>query len=793
MPPVKPEAVPGSPLDIPYLLRRYARLLWRWKWFVAGAAPVVALVTFLYLHHSMSEGPELTATVLIGVENVSEFTAVQDVGGTAESRTAIMHSHTFLREIVESLSLRVVIPDHARAEIFSSVDVDSSAPPGEYVFDFDDEGQASFTLYYTNRSLGRKDHPITTKPLDSLSTLSLRSISLRFSEQFLADPFDFTFYVRDPRRAVESLNKELVVETPDPRRERYNISVSMAGRDYQLIADIVNLVADRFVERNLSLRRQRGANALEVLEKQYVSAKEELSSADGRLRYFRSKYPTVGLSQSAQRTLDNLVESESTAHDADITLSEARNIGTRLANASDDSKELVVAEALAFLSDHGQRTAQILEAELTELMAERRSLEGNYASSHPMVTKNRAATRTLYARATTALDDFTSELSAKVGRGRTTAESLTDKLRSLPSRELQLAKLQRQQQVASDVYSMVLRRYNQAKVADAVTVGDVYVLDYAMPPLPPPLDAVRLLLIALAVGLGVTLVPPFVYDFFDRTAHTTEDLERLTSAPVIQTLPKLRSAALEPVPNEVTDTSMLIGLKGQKAEYASELFRHLRAKVRIALDAAGDNSLIVAGYDTEVGKSTISANLAAGFARRGMKTVLIDGDLRRPTQGTLFRLSKHGLFDFLRTNKAPLTSIQQIEPLLQDSHFPNLQVIAAGTMVDPGDPELLSGQTFAQLKQLLSAHFDMVILDSPPLGLFADAVNLHELFGGYLVVVKAGASHIDAMNKGLEEYPVLQKKLLGLVLNQTPMSGDIQYYHSKYRKYNPSARKKAVD
>lgn len=216
-----------------------------------------------------------------------------------------------------------------------------------------------------------------------------------------------------------------------------------------------------------------------------------------------------------------------------------------------------------------------------------------------------------------------------------------------------------------------------------------------------------------------------------------------------------------------------------RQEYVKELFRSLRTKILMGLHYDSDKSLVITSLEAEVGKTTMASNIAISVAQQDKKTVLIDGDLKRGSVHTFFDLERSpGLSDFLHLEG--VLSAESISTLLRQTHVPNLFVIPSGEYVT-NSSELLTSKRFEVLKQLLSQQFDITIIDTPPLGSLTDAVVLNEMVSKYIVIVKAGSTNVVDMKKKIKEFPALEEKILGLVLNYAAIDKMRTYYKkSKY-------------
>lgn len=208
-----------------------------------------------------------------------------------------------------------------------------------------------------------------------------------------------------------------------------------------------------------------------------------------------------------------------------------------------------------------------------------------------------------------------------------------------------------------------------------------------------------------------------------------------------------------------------------KDSLAAEKFRFLGVRLRQLQQSRSLKKMLITSTIPQEGKSTVAANLACALAQRTQqKTLLVDGDLRRPSVAKLFGLGKiTGMADWLRGESAPTTSIYHLEDA-------GVWVLPAGSAVRNRLELLQSGRLSALMEQLAS-WFDWIIIDSPPVLPLADTSIWMKQAEGILLVTRQGATEKDQLKRGLEA--IDQKKLLGALLNSaTSTSHD--YYYSHY-------------
>lgn len=241
---------------------------------------------------------------------------------------------------------------------------------------------------------------------------------------------------------------------------------------------------------------------------------------------------------------------------------------------------------------------------------------------------------------------------------------------------------------------------------------------------------------------------------------------------------KARNATNDSLPKGGEYNNKLI-TEDFKEDYIKELFRSLRTKIFMRLHGIVDKSLVVTSMEANVGKSTMSSNIAIAIAHQNWKTILMDGDLRRGMLHHYFDLDQRpGLSDFI-LSKDEVTE-ESLSSLIRKTHVPDLFIITSGKYTTDSS-DLLSSLKFIKIKKMLSKQFDMVILDTPPIGSVADPVVVNDFFSRYIIVVKAGKTNIIDLKKKISEFPAVKKKILGLILNFATIDRIRSYYkNSKY-------------
>lgn len=278
-------------------------------------------------------------------------------------------------------------------------------------------------------------------------------------------------------------------------------------------------------------------------------------------------------------------------------------------------------------------------------------------------------------------------------------------------------------------------------------------------------------LLAAAAGLVLAVGVVLLLEYLDDTIKSNEDVRRELNLSVLGNIERI-TAIRKPGDG-------LITLKHPRSPVAEE-YRSLRTNLRYSGIENSGAALLITSANPGEGKTTTAANLAIAVAQAGKRVVLVDADLRRPGVNRIFDLE----------NQEGLTSLFLDQPLLledvlQDTVLPGLKILTAGDQ-PPNPAEILESRRMTEILQQLRQQFEMVIVDSPPALVVADASILASRCSGAMVIVDSGRTRTEAARKVTEVLTHSQVKLLGVVLNRVRGRGRGYYRH--YYNYPISSR-----
>jgi succinoglycan biosynthesis transport protein ExoP len=319
---------------------------------------------------------------------------------------------------------------------------------------------------------------------------------------------------------------------------------------------------------------------------------------------------------------------------------------------------------------------------------------------------------------------------------------------------------------AREQYSYILNKYTEAELtAAAVRAANfIQIVEPAQPPTEPASKAAMLLLLGIAGSVGVGVLLAFLLEYIssavdDSISFDPADGGLVLGLPILGMVPPMAKNRYRPNSRE------------------AEAFLQLRTRLLMSSPGGQLKTLLVTSPQPEDGKTVVAANLCAAMAAGGARVVLVDADLRAPGLHEWFDQSNRlaGLADWLQTEEASLEDL--LPELVRDTDIPGLSLVTAGPL--PPDPSfLLSSHRMGAVLEILSEHFDRVVLDSPPVVVAPDAVILARLVQSTLIVLSPDRSSrrmafqaISALTSWEDIHPI------GIALNRTPLEPYGYHYY----------------
>ena len=598
----------------------------------------------------------------------------------------------------------------------------------------------------------------------------------------------------------------------EPVRESDVLLLKFQGPSPLVAAEVANLITGVLKEQNALVKREQASSTRKFIEDQLPAVEANLNKAEEALKAFKMSNQVVTLSGEASELLSRVtsvdVEYNRAVTDYQTLKHRLEAINEQLRAQGGDTSAAFTSGSLA---DALRKSLTELEMEATQL-----SVKG-YGADHPQMVRLNSQIETTKVKLTQELRGINQDqalapmpqmenllaqipplqielvtVQARERALKTILGQYEASLGKLPYKELQLARLERAKEVGENLYRLLAEKNEEAKITEAGKIGNLRVIDTAAPPGAPikPRKALNIL-IGLAVGLTLGLALAFFLESLDNSVKTPEEIEHSFEMPVLGLIPSIHSQDMSKKRkrnglDEIEKISSTLVTRYTPRSPISEAYRALRTNIQFSRIDAPLKTVVISSAAPSEGKSTTVANLAITTALMGVKTLLVDADLRRPVVHSLFGLEREpGMINAL-AEKLPL------EKVVKPSGIESLDILTCGA-IPPNPSELLNSQRMRELIKTLSEHYDLVLFDSPPVLTVTDTCVLGSRVEGVVLVVQSHSTDRRALNRAKILLSNVKANLLGAVLNRIEIStlvGSYDYYYYHYYYYFDDEGKK---
>lgn len=787
--------IPPSTSDHEIDLRDLWRAVYRQRWLVLGITVLAigagALLTWLQtpeyeseatVHIDQSaEGPGILGS-LGPVAGLGPFAGMG--GGSMATEIAVLQSRNIAAAVVDSLDLRVQLVEPAvpRADVLRVIDAPPDTAAGVYDFTLREDGRYAIQAV--------EDAPLPNSSVAALGEpIQLANTTLSLSPALEPDPPErIRIAVHPFRAATEGLRNSLSVSQADGAAQI--LSIRARSPDRVLAAAIPNVAASSYVEYKTRTNTADARSSVQFLREQVDHYAAELASAEAQLQRFSEEEEIVSLPDQASAQVRQVADFQA---QRDLLITEREALQEVLAQVEDAPASATAPSPYRRLATFPTFLAngivQNLVRSVTELETQRSELLVRFTPQHPDVQQLNDRIGELESELYQIATSYVGSLNSQIGSLGTMLARFSDELEAAPSRQIEYARLVRQQQLLEEIYTLLETRLKEAQIREAGEPLDVRVLDAALVPEAPvsPRPLLNLVL-AAAVGLMSGLGVATVRAILDSKIRSKNDAVLAAGgAPVIGAIPRIWVAPStngKRLGNGAASGTAVTGPRHppdahlvtyqDPASPAAEAYRGLRTSVTLLNREHTPRVVVATSAMPGEGKSVSASNLAIALAQQGTRTLLVDADLRQGSLHRAFGISREpGLTDVLLGRA---TIEQAVREVATGEHGSALQVLTTGGM--PSNPsELLGSETMRQLLERLRESHETVILDVPPLRPVTDATILGALADCTLLVVRAGTTHKRALAEAATELRRLNIPVGGVIVNDIDGSEmpDYQY------------------
>jgi capsular exopolysaccharide synthesis family protein len=349
--------------------------------------------------------------------------------------------------------------------------------------------------------------------------------------------------------------------------------------------------------------------------------------------------------------------------------------------------------------------------------------------------------------------------------------------------------LKRNAEADKAMYDGLLTKLKEANIAAGLKSSNIRVVDPAMIPSTPSRPAkMRNIALSFVVGLVGGIGLAFLREYLDNTVKTPDDVETLVRLPSLAVVPAFsddgstsrRTKLLGGASVNGHEKRIELVAQHLPKSQMSESFRALRTALLLSQAEHPPQIVLVTSALPREGKTTAAANLAVTLAQLGDRTLLIDGDLRKPGVVRMLNLSD-GKYAGLSSYLAGVSSLDVVT--VPHPTIANLVAIPTGPL-PPNPADLLSSHKLVEALHQLRSQFKFIVIDSPPIMAATDAVILSVQADGVLLVVRSGETPKEAFTRARDLLVNVKCRLLGVVLNAVDSRAPDYYYSYRYYPYS---------
>ena len=365
---------------------------------------------------------------------------------------------------------------------------------------------------------------------------------------------------------------------------------------------------------------------------------------------------------------------------------------------------------------------------------------------------------------------------------RNTYNSYKQKSDTLPALEEQQRELERRLEAAQSTYQTLLSKLQETRISEQQNVGNVRVVNDAVVP-EEEIGPSKKVIVAGGgiVGGFLAVATAFLLDIRDRTVKNVREIKTMLPYPFAGIVPDLNRLDKQLLLPERSTDLPEIAANNISVPCIREAYHNIQLNLELLDEETANKVIVVTSSSSAEGKSSVSANLAVAQAQCGKKVLLIDADLRRPTQHKLWNIPNEiGLADVLQQDTVWFDNLHHV--------IPNLDLMTSGT-VAKNPISLLNSLLMRELLTSSSSYYDCIIIDTPPLVGLADSKILSKLADGLLFVVRPKVANYGSVVAASEILAHKDFNVLGVVANSVNIDKDSYEYGYYYadRKYLSSA------
>jgi capsular exopolysaccharide synthesis family protein len=561
------------------------------------------------------------------------------------------------------------------------------------------------------------------------------------------------------------------------------IDLSIKDVSTERAVDILNTVLEVYNNKWIDDKNKIAIATSNFIDERLAVIQQELGDVDSDISEYKSKTMIPDLEEAAKLSLQGTHDLDKEILEANNQLAMAQYVKDYVNNSQNTNRVIPVVS--------GQGNTQ-LDAQITSynnVLMTRNNLATNSSTNNPLVAEYDSQLKGMREAIVKAINNQVVNLQATLRNAEGAKGSLQSQLQASPTQAKHLLSIERQQMVKQSLYLYLLQKREENELTQTFTANNIRIITPPMGSLK-PVSPKKGMLMAVAFIIGLLIPGAYIYMIMisDNKVRNRKDLKRMTT-PFVGEIPffghkkrfewltkhfegKKKKHKLEQVTMAVSSGSR---------DLLNESFRVIRGSIDFMMNKHEDeNVIMLTSFNAGSGKSFISYNIAASFAIKGKKVMVVDCDLRHGSTSQFVNMPSKGLSNYLTGATSDWKSL--IVPV---KGVDNMTVMPIGHR-PPNPAELLDNERLGDLLQEMSAEYDYVFLDCPPVDIVVDTQIIEKYVHRTIFVVRAGLLEKAAIPEIDAIYESNRFKHMSVILNCTPQSETrygtygSSYYGSNY-------------
>ncbi len=535
------------------------------------------------------------------------------------------------------------------------------------------------------------------------------------------------------------------------------LSLSFETENIAMGQDVLNTMMAVYDSMIVEDKRRISASTLDFIDDRLESLKDSLGGVEGKLRVFLEKTQAFDIEGQSKAFIDRVSDATKIGGEHEVRTKVVDYLTDYISNTENMYKIVP--------TDLGIEEPSLIQlsAEYNALLLQREANLKTTTPNNPMIQGFDVSLNKIRSNIIQALKNVRNAYAIAGNKIAQVDQELQGQIKSLPGKSQQALTIQRNQKILEELYSFLLQKKLETSISSASTISNSRVLEPALGnTLPVKPNRSSLYLTYMLIGLVIPVGLISIFELLSDKVNNRLEIERATNAPILGEIGH-------------SDDSATLVVTSNSRRFIAEQFRIIRTNLQYVIGRNPRPVILVTSSFSGEGKSFISTNMGAVMALSGKKTVIMEFDIRKPKiLSSLDLKRKMGITNYI-IGKA---SFDELPIPVEGTE--NLYVIACGP-IPPNPSELLLSSRLEELMKQVKENFEVVIMDTAPVGLVSDAINLSRFADCTLYIVRRG--HTVRRLLGLVQDLYVNKKLpsLSLLLNDVKLEGG--YYGGYYGGY----------